>query len=90
MKVFKNVRGSMDSVPNIEVNVDTVYIRNNIVRVEEEDFIGWEYDEVQYDKDSYIEQINDLGQMIVDREIENLLLGQQVSELELTILMGGM
>lgn len=90
MKIFKNVRGSMDKVPSVEVDVDTVYIRNNIEKVDEEDFKGWEYDEVQYDKDSYIEQINDLGQSIVDREIENLLLGQQVSELELMIMLGGM
>ena len=48
------VRGTMKEVPEIEVNVDTVYIRTNIKRIEEEDFTGWEYDEVQYEKDEYI------------------------------------
>ena len=84
------VRGTMKEVPSIEVNIDTVYVRNNIKRVEEMEFSGWEYDEIQYDKDSYIEQINDLGQQATEREIENLLLGQQVAELELMIIMGGM
>ena len=65
-------------------------VRNNIKRVEEMEFSGWEYDEIEYDKDSYIEQINDLGQQVAEREIENLLLGQQVAELELMIIMGGM
>ena len=58
MKIFQNVRGSQENVPQIEVNIDTVYIRSNIKRIETEDFIGWEYDEVQYDKDEYIEKIS--------------------------------
>ena len=89
MKMFQSVRRTARNVPSIEVNVDTVYVRNNIKRVEEIEFSGWEYDEIQYDKDSYIEQINDLGQQVAEREIENLMLGQQVADLELTIIMGG-
>ena len=58
MKIFQNVKGSQENVPQIEVNIDTVYIRSNIKRIETEDFIGWEYDEVQYDKDEYIEKIS--------------------------------
>ena len=54
------VRGSMSEVPEIEVNVDTVYIRTNITRIETEDFTGWEYDETQYTKDEYISYINNL------------------------------
>lgn len=49
------VRGSQVTVPKIEVNVDTVYIRTNIERIEEEDFAGWEYDEIQYPKNEYLE-----------------------------------
>ena len=90
MKIYQNVRSTAEHIPSIEVNIDTVYVRNNIKRVEEMEFSGWEYDEIQYDKDSYIEQINDLGQQVAEREIENLLLGQQVAELELMIIMGGM
>ena len=51
------VRGSMKEVPEIEVNVDTVYLRTNITRIETEDFTGWEYDETQYTKDEYISYI---------------------------------
>lgn len=57
MKLFNKVRGTMKKVPNIEVNVDTVYVRSNIKRIEEPDFSGWEYDEMQYEKNNYIETI---------------------------------
>ena len=49
------VRGSMPAVPNIEVGVDTVYVRTNVVKITEDDFKGWEYDEIQYGKNEYIE-----------------------------------
>ena len=84
------VRGTMKEVPEIEVNIDTVYIRSNIIKVEEEDFIGWEYDEVQIPLKKYIEQVNVLGQLLTEREVENLMLGQKVTDLELKILeLGG-
>ena len=51
------VRGTMETVPEIEVSVDTVYIRTNVIRIEEDKFTGWEYDEVQISKDDYIAQI---------------------------------
>ena len=89
MKIFKKVRSTAEYIPSIDVNIDTVYVRNNIERIEEVEFSGWEYDEIQYKKDTYIEQINDLGQQVADREIETLLLGQQVIELELMIMKGG-
>ena len=57
MRVYKKIRGTQEHVPAVEVNIDTVYIRSNIKRIEEEDFKGWEYDEVQYDKNKYIEQL---------------------------------
>ncbi len=47
----------MQYVPSVEVNVDTVYIRSNIEKVEEEDFTGWEYDEVQYTIREYLEKL---------------------------------
>ncbi len=49
----------MLEVKPLEVGVDTVYVRTDIVRVETEDFIGWEYDEEQYSKDAYIKKIAD-------------------------------
>jgi hypothetical protein len=57
MKVYSRIRGSMEVVSNIEVNVDTVYVRSNIVSVNDSDFKGWEYDEIQYGKNEYIELI---------------------------------
>ena len=70
----------MEVVPNIEVNVDTVYVRSNIVVVNESDFKGWEYDEVQYGKNEYISKVSsesqeltgvvgDLIQILVDKGV---------------------
>ena len=60
MKLFENVRSTADYVPSIEVNtnrngnIDLVYVRTNIKRVEEMTFSGWEYDELQYSQEEYI------------------------------------
>ena len=57
MKVINNVQGSQKTIPPIEVNVDTVYVRTNVVRIETEDFTGWQYDEVQYPIREYMETL---------------------------------
>ena len=57
MKVYNKIRGTMNTVPNIEVNKDTVYIRTNIVQINTEDFKGFEYDEVQYNVEEYMENL---------------------------------
>ena len=49
------IRGTQSEVGEIEIGIDTVYVRSNIVAVDEEDFKGWEYDETQYKKDAFIE-----------------------------------
>ena len=51
------VKGTQDVVKPIEVNVDTVYVRTNIVRIETEDFVGWEYDEHQFSIRDYIQNL---------------------------------
>lgn len=79
------VRGTMKEVPEIEVNVDTIYVRTNIQRIEEEDFVGWEYDEVQYEKDEFIELISKENKQLKQ---ENELNKQGIAEL--TILMSTM
>lgn len=79
------VRGTMKEVPEIEVNVDTVYVRTNIQRIEEEDFVGWEYDEVQYRKDEFIKLISKENKQLKQ---ENELNKQAIGEL--TILMSTM
>lgn len=58
MKVYNNVRGTMKSVPNIEVNKDTVYIRSNIKEINEDNFKGFEYDEIQYGVKEYVENLS--------------------------------
>lgn len=57
MKVYNNVRSSAKHIPSVEVNVDTVYIRSSIEKVDEEEFKGWEYDEVQYTIREYLEKL---------------------------------
>lgn len=57
MKIYNKTRGTMNIVPSIEVDKDTVYIRSNINKVDLEDFKGFEYDEIQYDVKEYIENL---------------------------------
>lgn len=57
MEKFIKVRGSQKNVPPLEINVDTVYVRYNVVRINENDFVGWEYDEIQYGIREYIEVV---------------------------------
>lgn len=88
------VRGTQTEAKPIEVNVDTVYIRSNITRIETEEFIGWEYDEEQYDKDEFIERIQRDNKMIQE-ENEALKMAQAETNTNLlefmeTMLMGGM
>ena len=57
MKYIPNVHGSQQSIRPIDVNIDTVYIRMNVKRIETEDFTGWQYDEIQYPLREYIETL---------------------------------
>lgn len=47
----------METVFSVDIDIDTVYIRSNIVKINTPEFTGWEYDEIQYGKDEYIEKI---------------------------------
>ena len=51
------VRGTQKTVKPVEVNVDTVYVRTDITRINEEDFEGWEYGEETYSTKEYIEKL---------------------------------
>lgn len=55
MIIRKGVRGTMNTVPEVEINFNTVYVRTNIARIEEEDFSGWQYDETEYTQSEYID-----------------------------------
>ena len=80
MKLFNNVKGTMKVVPNVEVNKDTVYVRNNIIAIDTEDFKGWQYDELQYKKDEYTKLLQE----------QNEILGNQIVQIDIRLMMGGM
>lgn len=60
-KFFGLVFGSQPEQPKaLEVNVDTVYVRNNIERVvakDEGEFEGWQYEETQYNLKEFQETV---------------------------------
>ena len=62
MKDYGTVQGSESQAKPLIVNKTTVYIHTNIHTVETEYGTVYEYNEIQYDKDEYIqmmaEQIN--------------------------------
>ena len=77
----------MENVPTVHVDKDTVYVRTNVKKIESEDFTGWEYDEVQYNKDEYIEKLTneeDVGVMA-------LMISMLMSEVDMlkSVVMGG-
>lgn len=78
MKIYKGVRGTMQYVPSVEVNKDTVYIRSNIENIDEEEFEGWQYDEIQYSKDKYIELLSEKNNEL--ESILDIILGDDVNE----------
>lgn len=50
---YEGVQGSMEVVKHLEFNIDTVYVRNNIIKSEKENL--WQYDEIQYSYEEWIE-----------------------------------
>ena len=81
---IKNVQGTMETVQEIEFNVDTVYVRSNIQRVETEDFTGWQYDEIQYSYREWQEvQNNKIS--ILEGENEKLKLEQEQQNEEILV-----
>lgn len=64
MKIFKNILGSKAQAIPVVVNVDTVYVHSNIQKLET-DLDGnptdnlYQYDEIQYTKDEYIQLMAD-------------------------------
>lgn len=81
MKITENVRGTQFGKPKeLEVNIDTVYIRSKITKIEEEDFIGWQYDEIQYDVKDYIQfignkntELNKSIALLEDLNVSNMI-----------------
>lgn len=77
MKEISNVRGTQKDILELEVTEYIVYVRKNIhkinVLIMDETITMWEYDEIQYTKNEYIEYLSrqiDLMQ----KAINNLIL----------------
>lgn len=64
MKRFIAIKGTQKNVTKLEVNIDTVYIRTNIERIETEEFTGWQYDEIQYSLREYHELIGNKSDIL--------------------------
>ena len=68
------IQGTQQTVSSIEFNVDTVYIRTNIQRIETDEFTGWEYDEEQYSLKEYLSEMANKSLILTE---ENDLLKAQ-------------
>lgn len=78
---YKKVLGTQDDIPKeLEINVDTVYVRYNLIKIDENDFIGWQYDEKQYSLKEYISLIGELEKK--DKEIEDSQMGALIAQAE--------
>lgn len=89
MKSYKDVRGTQPDRPDeLEVNVDTVYVRANIRHVEDEEFTGWQYDEDQYELKEYIRFIGGKNKELKDAD--DLITSELAKvKIELMMLKGG-
>lgn len=74
MLEIKGVQGSQVSVPEVEVNVDTVYKRTNIERKSQLDehtqkqMEYWQYDEVQYTFREWLQVLSDENKQIQESQ----------------------
>jgi len=83
MIVREKVSGTMQTVPTVEINIDTVYLREKIVKIPAtEDFPEhWEYQETQMTLQEYIDYLRndvynkDLDNKAAIAEVFELLLG---------------
>lgn len=82
MQEIKNVQGSMSIVNETEFNIDTVYIRRNISKIIEDSQELWEYDEIQY---SYQEWLEIQENKILDLQKENQLLKEELTQIKTSI-----
>jgi len=83
------IRGTQNSIPFIEVGKTNVYFRTNVVRIEEEEFSGWEYDEQVIPIQEYINTLADCDSIDTIAMILSTLM-QEIDELKsrITVLEG--
>lgn len=98
MIIYEKVHGTQDFIEPIEINVDTVYKRNNIRQIENnEGNLVWEYDEIQMSIEEYLKEAVPNNQKDTDNALAELMqvfyeYQTQMDETvaELSILIGGL
>lgn len=85
MIIREKVRGTMTEVLPKEDSYGTIYIRTNIVRIDEENFKGWEYDEKQMTTSEYAIFLESEVARLAVEDLDNKL---ALTELYETILGG--
>lgn len=74
MKNYGIVQGGAESAVPLIIGTDTVYVHTNIVKIEGEDTDLYQYNEIQYGKDEYIELLSE-NQSSIDQALTELILG---------------
>ncbi len=80
------VQGSKEQAKERIIGKDTVYIHKNIRKIETDDGVEiYEYEEIQYDKDEYIELLSTssdlLGQQLAMSKMENFKKDMAIKQL---------
>ena len=81
------IRGTQEVVKPLEQNAFKVYIRSNIVRIDEPDteemngFHGWEYDEVEMTIPEYQAMIKQDVQKLLDEDLNNKMALTEIFEM---------
>jgi len=79
----RKVRGTQKQAPpQVEINADTVYLRQNVMQINEEDFSGWEYEEQQFKKDEFIARIGELEKENASLIMKNMFLNDRLGNTE--------
>lgn len=55
MEYIGRIRGSAEQAKPIVIGFDTVYVHTDIKKLENQEFDEYEYNEIQYEKDEYIQ-----------------------------------
>lgn len=76
MKLIENVESTATHVPHIEVNIDTVYVRDDIKEIDKDGTLVKVYDETQMTLREYQESESDLLRQEKKRreELENIIM----------------
>ena len=57
MKTYKNTRSTIKPISDTELLETKVFLYRNIHEITEDEFTGYEFDMIEYDKDEYIQSI---------------------------------